>query len=153
MIFTPFEPKVAFRFQMLIDGIPAYVVKAAGMPEVDNGQIVMEHINTDFKVKGKSRWSDVSLTLYDGIEPDSAKKVHDWLKKHHNSESGIDGFAFSEYKKDITLEALDPKAAPVEVWTLYGAFIKTSNWGSMDWSTEDAKQIEMTLSIDYAVLG
>jgi len=153
MIFTPFEPKVAFRFQMIIDGIPSYVIKAAAMPVVDNSQIVIDHINTDFKVKGKSRWQDISITLYDGIEPDSAKAVHNWLLDHHNSESGIDGYAFSGYKKDITFEALDPKTAPVEIWTLYGAYVKDSNFGQMDWSSDEAKQIEVTLSYDYAVLG
>lgn len=153
MIFIPFEPKVAFRFKMIIDGIATHVIKAAQMPQLEQNEIIIEHINTDFRVKGKSRWQNINITLYDPIDPNAAGQVHSWIKKHHNSLSGIDGFAFSDYKKDITMQALDPKQSPVEVWTIFGAYIKTSNWGQMDWSTEDAKQIELTLSYDYAVLG
>ncbi len=153
MLFTSFEPKVAFRFKMLVNGLTAYTIKASSMPSLDNGEIVIDYINTDFKVKGKSRWQDITVTLYDPVDPSAAKEVHDWIKIHHNSESGKDGFAFDEYKKDITIQALDPHGAPVEVWTLHGAFIGASNWGDMDWSTDEAKTIELTLKYDYAVLG
>lgn len=153
MIFTPFEPKVAFRFLLSIDGIPAYLMKASSMPSLDNGEIVIDYINTDFKVKGKSRWQDITITLYDPVDPSAAAAVHDWIKIHHNSESGEDGFAFDEYKKDITIEALDPHGAPVETWDIKGAFIGASNWGDMDWSTDEAKTIELTIKYDYAVLS
>lgn len=153
MIFVPYEPKVAFRFRMLIDGIPAFVIKASQMPQLEQNEIIMEHINTDFRVKGKSRWQNINITLYDPIDPSAAQAVHNWINGHHNSASGIDGFAFAEYKKDITIQALGPKQEPVEIWTLFGAYVKTSNWGQMDWSTEDAKTIELTLSYDYAILS
>ena len=153
MMFTPFEPKVSFRFFLSIAGIPSYIIKAAAMPNLDNGQINIDFNNTDFKVKAKSRWQNISITLYDPVDPSGAKAVHDWIKVHHDSQSGIDGFAFSEYKKDITLQAMDPKISAVETWTLYGTFIKVSNWGQMDWSTDEAKTIELELCYDYAVLG
>lgn len=153
MIFTPFEPKVAFRFLLSIDGIPAYLMKASSMPNLDNGEIVIDYINTDFKVKGKSRWQDITVTLYDPVDPSGAIAVHDWIKIHHDSESGEDGFAFDEYKKDITIEALDPHGSPVETWDIKGAFIGASNWGDMDWSTDEAKTIELTIKYDYAVLS
>ena len=153
MMFTPFEPKVSFRFLMTIAGIPSYIIKAAAMPNLDNGQINIDFNNTDFKVKAKSRWQNIQVTLYDPVDPSGAKAVHDWIKIHHNSQSGVDGFAFSEYKKDLTLQAMDPKVSAVETWTLYGAYIKTSNWGQMDWSTDEAKTIELEIAYDYANLG
>lgn len=153
MIFKPFEPKVAFRFKMLFNEIEAFMIKASSMPSLDNGEIVIDYINVDFKVKGKSRWQDITVTLYDPVDPSAAKQVHDWIKTHHNSKSGIDGFAFSEYKKDISIHALDPHGGAVEKWTLHGAFIGASNWGDMDWSSEEAKTIELTLKYDYAVLS
>ena len=154
MIFTPFEPKVAFRYTLSIDGIPSHICKSSGMPNLDNGEIVIDYINTDFKVKGKSRWQDITVTLYDPVTESGAAACHRWIKQHHNSESGVDGFAFEAgYKKDITLEALSPQGLPVETWTLYGAFIGSANWGDMDWSSEEAKTIELTLKYDYAVLS
>lgn len=153
MLFTKFEPKVSFRHKLLINGITAFSCKAVNMPQLDQGEIAIDFINTNFKVKAKSRWQDITVTLYDPVDPSAAKEVHDWIKKHHNSQSGIDGFAFSEYKKDITIQALDPHGAPVEIWTLSGAYIKTVNWGQMDWSLDEAKQIELTITYDYAFLS
>jgi hypothetical protein len=153
MIFTPFEPKVAFRHMLFIDGITAYTCKAVNMPSLDQGEIVIDYINTDFKVKGKSRWQDITVTLYDPVAPSAAQEVHNWIAIHHNSLSGIDGFAFSEYKKDILIAALDPKGTPVERWTLSGAFISAVNWGDMDWATDEAKTIELTIKYDYAFLS
>lgn len=152
MMYTPFEPKVAFRHKLLIDGLTAYTCKASNTPSIDNGEIVVDYINVDFKVKGKSRWQDITVTLYDPVTPSAAAEVHDWIKAHHNSSTGIDGFAFQEYKKDITLMILDPHGSPVEVWDIKGAFINSAKWGDMDWASDEAKMIELNLKYDWAVL-
>ena len=34
IFFTPFEPKLSNRFIMEIDGIPAYLVKTTGRPNI-----------------------------------------------------------------------------------------------------------------------
>ena len=45
IMFTNFEPKVANRFIMYIEGIPAYLIKAANRPELQQNRI----IHTDMK--------------------------------------------------------------------------------------------------------
>lgn len=152
MMFTAFEPKVTFRYLFKINDIPAYMCKASGMPNLENGEISIDYNNVNFKVKGRSTWGDINVTLYDPVEDSGARYVHDWINAHHNSTSGVDGFAFAEYKRPITIEALDPSGAPAEAWALSGAYIGTSNWGEMDWSTEESKQIELTIKYDFAVL-
>ena len=37
IFFTAFEPKVANRFIMYVEGIPSYIIKAAGRPGIDQG--------------------------------------------------------------------------------------------------------------------
>ena len=150
--FSPFEPKVSFRYALLIDGITAFTCKAAGMPDLDQGEIVIDYKNVEFKVKGKSRWQNIDVTLYDPVEPSAAREVHTWIEEHHNSETGIDGYAFQQYKKDISIQALDPALVPVETWDIYGAYVQNSNWGDMDWSSEEAKELSLTINYDYAVL-
>jgi hypothetical protein len=154
--FKSFEPAVAFRYVFRSAKIgfgSAYLCKSATVPNLDQGEIVIDYINTDFKVKGKSRWQDITVTMYDPIDnPDGTKAIHDWIKIHHNSETGVDGYAFPEYKDNIKLEILDPKGAPKQTWMIYGAFISVVNWGDMDWSTDEAKTIELTIKYDYAVL-
>ena len=53
IMFTAFEPKVQNRFIMYIDGIPAFLVKKVGRPNIQFGDITLDHINTKRKLKGK----------------------------------------------------------------------------------------------------
>jgi hypothetical protein len=147
------EPKYANRFIMQLAGtnIPAYLVKAAARPTIANGEIVLDHINIDRKVKGKSRWSDVSITVYDPITTEGAQAVMEWIRFHHESITGRDGYS-SDYKRDIEFYALSALGEKIENWSLKGAFISDANFGQMDWGTEEAMTIELTLKFDYAVL-
>ena len=145
------EPKYTNRFIMYIDGIPSYLIKAAARPSMTNGETVLDHINVDRKVKGKTRWQDVSITLYDPIVPSGAQAVMEWVRLHHESLTGRDGYS-TQYKKDIRFNSLSPTGEIIEEWLLKGAFIADSNFGQMDWATEDSVQIEITLKYDYAVL-
>ena len=58
IMYTAYEPKVANRFIMYIEGIPAYIIKAASRPSIDQGELILDHINVERKLKGKSRWQD-----------------------------------------------------------------------------------------------
>ena len=146
------EPKYANRFIMQLAGtnIPAYLIKAAARPTITNGEIVLDHINIDRKVKGKSRWSDLAITLYDPITSEGAQAVMEWVRLHHESFTGRDGSS-SDYKRDIEFYALSAMGEKIENWTLKGTFISDANFGQMDWGTEEAMTIELTLKFDYAI--
>ena len=145
------EPKLSNRFIMYIADIPSYIVKAAARPTITNSEVVLDHINIDRKVKGKSRWNDVSITLYDPIVPSGAQAAMEWIRLHHESLTGRDGYS-TQYKKDIRFNSLSPTGEIIEEWLLKGAFIADSNFGDMDWSNEAAVEISLTLKYDYAVL-
>jgi hypothetical protein len=145
------EPKYTNRFIMYIADVPSYLVKAAARPSLTNGEIVTNHINVDRKLKGKTRWQDINITLYDPIVPSGAEAVMQWVRLHHESLTGRDGYS-SDYKKDIDFYSLSPTGEKIEYWKLVGAFIGDSNFGDMDWGNEQAVEISMTLKYDYAVL-
>ena len=146
------EPKKQHQFVMQIDGIPSYLIKASAKPSMTNGEITLDHINVQRYVKGKTVWNSISVTLYDAIVPSGAQAVMDWVRKHHESATGRDGYS-SYYKKNIQLMQLSPLGETIEQCTLNGAFIVESNFGSLDWSSEDVVNIEMTLRYDWALLN
>lgn len=152
IMFTAFEPLVANRFIMYIEGIPSYIIKSSAAPSIDNGEIVLDHINVERKLKGKSRWQDIDITLYSPIVPSGAQAVMEWIRLSHESVTGRDGYA-DMYKKDITLNPLGPVGDKVQEWILKGAFIASSNFGSYAWDDESAINIECTLKYDYAILS
>ena len=145
------EPKHANRFILEIADIPAYIIKAAARPSLTNGEIVLDHINVDRKVKGKTRWNDISITLYDPIVPSGAQSVMEWVRLHHESATGRNGYS-SQYKKDLTFKTLSGPGVIIEQWEIYGAYILDANFGTMDWGTDEAVQIELTLKYDWALL-
>ena len=145
------EPKYTNRFIMYISDIPTYIIKAAARPSLTNGEVLLDHINVERKLKGKTRWQDLSITLYDPIVPSGAQSVMEWVRLHHESLTGRDGYS-TQYKKDIRFNSLSPTGEIIEEWLLKGAFIADSNFGTMDWTTEESVQIELTLKYDYAIL-
>ena len=153
IFFTAFEPKQKNRFILYVDGIPSYQIKGVGAVTLEQGVVTLNHINVERKVKGKSRWSDISMTLFDPITPSGAQAVMEWVRLHHESVTGRDGYS-DFYKKDLTIDVLGPVGDIVSEWILKGAFISNANFGDFNWDTEnEAQNIELTLSIDYAVLN
>ena len=151
IFYTAYEPKMANRFIMYIEGIPAYLIKAASRPSLDQGEVILDHINVERKLKGKTRWQDVTVTLYDPVVPSAAQAVMEWVRLSHESVTGRDGYA-DFYKKDITFNVLGPVGDKVEEWTLKGAYVQSTAKGSLDWSTDSALMLSITLAYDYAIL-
>jgi hypothetical protein len=153
IFFTAYEPKVQNRFMMFIDGIPAYMIKAAARPAINNNVITLDHINLKRKLKGKSEWNDIAITLYDPIVPSAAQAVMEWVRLCHESVTGRNGYA-DMYKKDVTINVLGPVGDKVEEWQIKGAFPSQVEFNAtaLDWSAYEALNITVTLSYDYAIL-
>jgi|TARA_R110000764_G_scaffold37853_2_gene83977 hypothetical protein len=153
IFFTAFEPKQANRFIMYVDGIPSYMIKEFGEVKITQEKVTLNHINVERKVKGKSKWADVSMKLYDPITPSGAQAVMEWVRLHHESVTGRDGYS-DFYKKDITVNVLGPVGDVVSEWVLKGAFILDATFDGYNWDTDaQAQTVTLNLSIDYAVLN
>ena len=151
MFYRNFEPKLGNRFIMEINGIESYIIKTASRPTFTSEIVELDHINVKRKIKGKSTWDDINITLYDPIVPSGAQQVMEWIRSSHESLTGRDGYA-AFYKKDINFFLLGPVGDKIEQWTLKGAFITQANFGELDWASNDPLSIELTLTYDYAIL-
>ena len=151
IFFTPFEPKTKNRFVMYIGDIPAYLVKTMNRPSITFEEVEINHINVKRYVKGKGAWNTLEVTLYDPIVPSGAQAVMEWVRLHHESVTGRDGYS-DFYKKDITFNVLGPVGDKVEEWTLKGAFIQSATFSDMDYGATNVSDISLTLRYDYAIL-
>ena len=73
IFFTAFEPKQQNRFILYVDGFPSYMVKSVGAIALSQNAITLNYINVQRKIKGKTTWNPISLTLYDPITPSGAQ--------------------------------------------------------------------------------
>jgi hypothetical protein len=153
IFFTAFEPKQQNRFIMYVDGIPSYIIKGVNAVTLTQDSIALNHINVQRFVKGKSKWGEIQLTLFDPITPSGAQAVMEWVRLHHESVTGRDGYS-DFYKKDLTIDVLGPVGDIVSEWVIKGAFIKGGNFGEYNWDTENtAINLSLTIGMDYCVLN
>ena len=151
IMFTPFEPKVKHRFIMYIEGVPAYLIKAAARPQLTFEEIALDHINVKRYVKGKGEWQTLDITLYDPVVPSAAQAVMEWVRLSHESVTGRDGYS-DFYKKNVTFNLLGPVGDIIEEWQLVGAYVQSAAFGDLDWATSDPVEVTVTLRYDYAIL-
>jgi len=153
IFFTAFEPKQANRFILYMDGIPSYLIKGVNAVSLTQGEVTLNHINVYRKVKGKTTWGNIQMTLFDPITPSGAQSVMEWVRLHHESVTGRDGYS-DFYKKDLVIDVLGPVGDIVGEWIIKGAFIVDANFGDYNWDTESsAVNITMTVAMDYCVLN
>ena len=137
---------------MYMDNIPSFMVKTVSAPSFEDGEVVLDHINSYRKIRGKRTWNDMDMTLYDPITPSGAQAVMEWARLSYESVTGRAGYS-DFYKKDLTLNVLGPVGDVVSEWIIKGAFIKTMSQGDFDWSAPDAVELSITVAMDYCVLN
>ena len=152
IMFDAFEPKMKARYIMYIEGIPSMLLKKAARPKISFDDVTLDHINIQRKLKGKGKWEDVSVTLYDPIVPSGAQAVMEWVRLSHESVTGRAGYA-EFYKKDVKINMLGPVGDIVEEWTMKGCYIKEADFGEVDWTSQaDVAEITMSLRYDYVLI-
>ena len=153
IFFTPFEPKQPNRFVMYIDGMPSFMVKGVSAISLSQGSVPLNHINIQRFVKGKTVWNTIDFTLFDPITPSGAQAVMEWVRLHHESVTGRDGYS-DFYKKDLTFNVVGPVGDIVSEWIIKGAMITEASFGDYSWDDVDAAvNISMTVQPDYCVLN
>ncbi len=149
-----FHPTLQFRYMVFTTKLPTAIIyaRSAQQPTVDNAPVTIEHKMAYFKVKGKSRWNDITLQCYQ-FEGLTVRELWSYFnKKHQAVTDATDKFA-DVYKHDFQLILLNPMNIPVGRWTLIGAFISNVAWGDMDWGGNDVAQCTLTIAYDYAELN
>ena len=152
IFYTAFEPKQTNRFILYIDGIPSYLVKGMGAVSLTQTPVALNHINVQRYVKGKTKWNTIQFTLFDPITPSGAQAVMEWVRLHHESVTGRDGYS-DFYKKDLTLNILGPVGDIVGEWIIKGAILTNGDFGQYDWTSDEAVEISITVAMDYCVLN
>ena len=152
LFFTAFEPKTQNRYIMTLDGIPSYLIKKIDRPTITQEKKRLDHINVQRYVKGKTVWDEMTMELFDPIVPSGAQAVMEWVRLHHESVTGRDGYA-EFYKKDIIVNVLGPVGDKVEEWILKGCQITKVEFGEMAWEKDDPASISVTIQPDFCILN
>jgi len=152
LFFTSFEPQMQNRFVLYMDGVLSFMIKGVARPKFAQEGKALNHINVQRYVKGRTVWQPISMTLFSPIVPSATQAVMEWERLHHESVTGRDGYA-DFYKKDLTINVLGPIGDKVEEWILKGCIITESDFGDMNFDTDDPLEISLTVQPDYCILN
>lgn len=155
MLANTYEPKRANRWTLQIDGIDAFTLKTAARPKLTLGTTTINYMNTKRYLKaGAPTWDPVTIELYDPISPSASQKVMEWVRLHHESLTGREGY-HSFYTKEIGLQLLDPVGTVIEQWRGENGFITDADFNTtaLDYAADgDPLSISLTIQCDRWIL-
>lgn len=138
------EPVLGHRFIFYLDMVPTYLIKGVNGMGFDDGEVIIDHINTYFKTRAKRRWNDITLSLYSFVSPSSAQSVYEWSRLAYEPATGRAGY-YDFYAKDARMNILSPVGEFVSEFVIQGAYIKNAAFGEYDYANDAFVSMTLTL--------
>ena len=156
-------PKLKYRFRVMFENLGVSTprteltkqVVSFARPNLTFEEIAIPIYNSTLKLAGRHTWADTTCTLRDDASGAVSRLIGEQLQKQmdflemSSASSGID------YKFTTKVEILDGgngANAPVvlETWELYGCYLKGANYGDLNYGTNEAATIEISIAYDNA---
>lgn len=157
-------PKLKFRFRanFLNFGVSSNQVELTKQvvnikrPQVTFEPITLDVYNSKAYLAGKPTWETVTVNLRDDASGMVTQMVGEQLQKQFDFMQQASAASGSDYKFQLTYDMLDGgngADAPVvlETWYLYGCFLTTVDYGEMNYATNEAAEIALTVRYDNAL--
>ena len=124
-------------------------------PTLNFEEVALHRYNSVAYVAAKHSWEEMKLTVEDDVTGTASAVIQAQLQKQQWL-VGAEGQWLaaagegSIYKFVTYLDQLDGNDQVIEKWTIEGCWIKSSNYGELDYSTGDAVKIDLSLRFDNA---
>ena len=134
-----------------------YWAKTVSKPSFEVSSTEHQLINHKFKYPNILTWNDITMTIVDtgkktqGLLEQIIKTGYNYPTEFQETE-GISKSAASQYLDELTIQQLDPDGNSLEIWRLKGAFIKSTNFGDLDYGSDELVTLQLTISYDWAEL-
>jgi hypothetical protein len=159
-------PKLRYRFRVMFENIGVSKptteltkqVVSFTRPNLTFEEIALPIYNSTLKLAGRHTWADVTCEIRDDASGNVSKLIGEQMQKQmdflemSSAASGID------YKFLTRFEILDGgngvnEPVVLESWELYGCYLKGADYGAMNYSTNEAVTISLTIAYDNANQG
>ncbi len=157
-------PKLQYRFRVNFlnfgaspDGIElTKQVIDCQRPNVTFQEIALNVYNSTMYLAGRHQWQTLSINVRDDASGSVAKLIGQQMQKQMDFVEQASAASGQDYKFQTNIEILDGgngAAAPVvlETWELYGCFLQAVNYNTLNYGTNDAVTVAMTLRFDNAI--
>ncbi len=156
-------PKLQYRFRVnfLNFGTGATIELTKQVMDINRPQISFEEItlpiyNSTLYLAGRHTWNELTVNLRDDAQGNVSKLVGQQVQKQLDMVEQASAATGQDYKFQTNIEILDGgngTAVPIvlETWECYGCYLKTANYGSLNYGSNEIATIALTIRYDNAV--
>lgn len=157
-------PKLQFRFRVnfLNFGTGATALALTkqvidcSRPNLSFAEITVPVYNSTLYLAGKHTWAAMTVNVRDDALGNVSKLVGQQLQKQMDFVEQASAATGQDYKFQTNIEILDGGnglSAPtvLETWELYGCFLQTANYNTLNYATNEVVTIAMTIRFDNAI--
>ena len=156
-------PKLQYRFRVtfLNFGVGATVELTKQVMDINRPQISFEEItlpiyNSTLYLAGRHSWNELTVNLRDDASGSVSKLVGQQVQKQLDMVEQASAATGQDYKFQTNIEILDGgngTAVPqiLETWETYGCYLKTANYGALNYGSNEIATIALTIRYDNAI--
>jgi hypothetical protein len=157
-------PKLQYRFRVnfLNIGTSASSVELTkqvvdiNRPQISFEEITLPVYNSTLYLAGRHSWTELTVNLRDDAQGSVSKIVGQQIQKQLDMVEQASAATGQDYKFQTNIEILDGgngTAVPqvLETWECYGCYLKTANYGSLNYGSNEVATIALTIRYDNAV--
>jgi len=150
------EPKRAYRFILLIDGLPQWIIKDVTKPKFDIEVTEHKYLNHTFKFPATQKFEDITVTLVDPVAPDASHRLMTALfdSGYRYPENRDVRMTLSKSRAvhalgNVAIQQIGADGETIEEWTLVNGWIKSVDFGKLAYAENEMVNISLTIAYDY----
>jgi hypothetical protein len=156
-------PKLKYRFRVFFENLGVSKptteltkqVVSVSRPNLTFEEITLPVYNSTLKLAGRHSWADITCSVRDDASGEVSRLIGEQLQKQMDFLEMASAASGIDYKFTTRIEILDGgngAATPVvlETWELYGCYLKGANYGDLNYGTNEAVTVEMSIAYDNA---
>jgi hypothetical protein len=157
-------PKLQYRFRVSLENFGVTTptteltkqVVDVSRPNVSFDQMTIDIYNSRVYLAGKHTWEPITINLREDVNNNVQKLVGEQLQKQLDFYEQSSAASGLDYKFTMTIEILDGgngahAATVLETFELYGCFLESANYNTLNYATSDVVQIALTIRFDNAI--
>ena len=157
-------PKLQYRFRVnfLNIGTSASSVELTkqvvdiNRPQISFEEITLPVYNSTLYLAGRHSWNELTVNLRDDAQGSVSKIVGQQVQKQLDMVEQASAATGQDYKFQTNIEILDGgngTAVPqvLETWECYGCYLKTANYGALNYGSNEIATIALTIRYDNAI--
>ena len=156
-------PKLKYRFRVILlgFGVEASTELTKQVVDVTRPKVAFEEIelpiyNSKVYLAGKYTWETLTLNLRDDASGNVQKLVGQQIQKQFDFMEQASARSGIDYKFQMNIEVLDggngaSAANVLEKFEVYGCFVQNVDYGDLNYGTNEAAQVALTIRFDNAI--